>query len=40
MDYENIEKALFQTGTIAVLVAFILAAFRFGFEYLNIKSKN
>ena len=40
MDYENIKEVLFQTGTIAVLVAFILAAFRFGFEYLNIKSKN
>ena len=40
MNYEALKEILFQTGTIVVLVAFILASFRFGFEYLNIKSKN
>lgn len=40
MNTEIITDIIFQSSTIVILIAAIIAIFRFGFEYLNIKSKN
>lgn len=40
MNTEIIKDIIFQSSSIAILTAAIIAIFKFGFEYLNIKSKN
>lgn len=40
MNTEIIKDIIFQSSTIVILIATIIAVLKFGFEYLNIKSKN